>query len=195
MDIVATAVVALAASCLLGRLRPWQRAGDWAADQVRFTGTWLRGGFGRQAVVVLVHVVTAPRTSWLIMRAPANETQALTPVRDPDWVANRTLEDKEGPREHQAARRRSVRPGAGPRHDQHEATEARSVVFQARGPYRPVPSASYCASMQGPWARKRARVSGQGVALSWPKQPTPPQRGRESRAGLPLISATRPYAS
>ncbi|WP_344367012.1 hypothetical protein [Streptomyces gobitricini] len=36
--IVVTAVAALAAGYLLGRLRPWQRAGDWAADQVRFTG-------------------------------------------------------------------------------------------------------------------------------------------------------------
>jgi hypothetical protein len=69
-----------------------QHASDWAADQVRFTGPWVRGGFGRQAVVVLGHTVTAPRTSWRIMRAPADETQAPVPapVRDPDWVANRT---------------------------------------------------------------------------------------------------------
>lgn len=65
-------VVVIAAGYLLGRLRPWQRAGDWAADQVRFTGAWVRGGTVRQAVVVLVHVVTAPRTSWRIMRAPAH---------------------------------------------------------------------------------------------------------------------------
>ncbi|MEV0040603.1 hypothetical protein [Streptomyces sp. NPDC050804] len=61
--VVVTAAAALAAGYLLGRLRPWRRAGDWAADQVRFTGAWVRGGSGRQAVVVLVHVVTAPRTS------------------------------------------------------------------------------------------------------------------------------------
>jgi hypothetical protein len=60
---VATATAALAAGYLLGRLRPWQRAGDWAADQVRFTRAWVRGGTGRQAVVVLVHTVTAPLTS------------------------------------------------------------------------------------------------------------------------------------
>jgi hypothetical protein len=96
MGIVVTAAAALAAGYLLGRLRPWQRAGDWAADQVRFTGTWVRGGFGRQAIVVLVHVVTAPRTSWRIMRAPATETQASAPVRDPDWVAHRTQADKGG---------------------------------------------------------------------------------------------------
>ncbi len=30
---------ALAAGCLLGRLRPWQRLSDWSADQVRFTET------------------------------------------------------------------------------------------------------------------------------------------------------------
>ncbi|MFF3313503.1 hypothetical protein [Streptomyces sp. NPDC002952] len=38
MGVVTTAVVALAAGYLLGRLRPGQRLGDWAADQVRFTG-------------------------------------------------------------------------------------------------------------------------------------------------------------
>jgi hypothetical protein len=57
MGIVVTAAAALAAGYLFGCLRPWQRAGDWAADQVRFTGTWLRGGSGRQAIVVLAHVV------------------------------------------------------------------------------------------------------------------------------------------
>ncbi|MEU7011886.1 hypothetical protein [Streptomyces sp. NPDC046332] len=71
-------VAALAAGYLLGRLRPWQRAGDWAADQVCFTGPWVRG-FGRQAVVVLVHVVTAPRTSWHIMRTPATERRRRCP--------------------------------------------------------------------------------------------------------------------
>ncbi|MET9593175.1 hypothetical protein ABZY45_19885 [Streptomyces sp. NPDC006516] len=96
MGVVATAAAALAAGYLLGRLRPWQRLGDWAADQVRFTGAWAWGGAARQAVVVLVHAVTAPRTSWRIMRAPAAETRAPTPVRDPDWVANRTHHDKAG---------------------------------------------------------------------------------------------------
>jgi len=80
MGIVTATVVALAAGYLLGRLRPWQHLGDWAADQVRFTGTWVRGGAGRQTVVVLAHVVTAPRTSWRIMRAPATETRTPTPV-------------------------------------------------------------------------------------------------------------------
>ncbi len=94
--VVTAAVVARAAGYLLGRLRPWRRLGDWAADQVRFTGAWVRGGAGRRAVVVLVHAVTAPRTSWRIMRAPATGTQAPTPVRDPDWVANRTHHDKGG---------------------------------------------------------------------------------------------------
>ncbi|MGG7576147.1 hypothetical protein ACQ7JE_43630, partial [Streptomyces sirii] len=63
MDGVITAAAALAAGYLLGRRRPWRRAGDWAADQVRFTGTWVRGGTGRQAIVILAHAVTAPRTS------------------------------------------------------------------------------------------------------------------------------------
>jgi hypothetical protein len=39
--VVTAAVAALAASCLLGRLRPWQRLGDWAADQVHFTRAWM----------------------------------------------------------------------------------------------------------------------------------------------------------
>ncbi|MGW1145698.1 hypothetical protein ACWD6I_11685 [Streptomyces sp. NPDC002454] len=69
-----TAAAALTAGYLVGRLRPWQRLGDWAADQVRHAGTRVRGGADRQAVVVLAHVVTAPRTSWHIMRAPAPST-------------------------------------------------------------------------------------------------------------------------
>lgn len=44
MGVVVTAAAALAAGCLLGRLRPWQRLGDWADNQVRFTGAWARGG-------------------------------------------------------------------------------------------------------------------------------------------------------
>ncbi|WP_329169468.1 hypothetical protein OG709_35960 (plasmid) [Streptomyces sp. NBC_01267] len=96
MGIVVTATAALAAGYLLGRLRPWRRAGDWAADQVRFTGTWVRGGSVRQAVVVLVHVVTAPRTSWRIMRAPAADTPVPAPVHDPDWVAYRARTEEGG---------------------------------------------------------------------------------------------------
>ncbi len=96
VGVVVTAAAALAVGYLLGRLRPWQRLGDWAADQVRHAGAWVRGGFGRQAVVVLVHAVTAPRTSWRIMRAPATDTSVPAPVRDPDWVANRTRHDKGG---------------------------------------------------------------------------------------------------
>ncbi|MFD6471661.1 hypothetical protein [Streptomyces goshikiensis] len=95
MAVVVIAAAALAAGYLLGRLRPWRRAGDWAADQVHHAGTWVRGGAGRQAVVVLVHAVTAPRTSWRIMRTPAT-TEPTAPVRDPQWVANRTRADKGG---------------------------------------------------------------------------------------------------
>ncbi|MFF8387296.1 hypothetical protein ACF053_27140 [Streptomyces kanasensis] len=79
VGVVVIAAAALAAGYLLGRLRPWQHLGDWVADQVRFTGAWVRGGAGRQAVVVLAHAVTAPRTSWRIMRTPATETQTHTP--------------------------------------------------------------------------------------------------------------------
>lgn len=71
-------------------------AGDWAADQVRHAGAWVRGGGVRQAVVVLVHVATAPRTSWRIMRAPAADTTVPVPVHDPDWVAHRTRTDEGG---------------------------------------------------------------------------------------------------
>jgi hypothetical protein len=46
-----TAAAAHAADYPLGRLRPCQRLGDWAAEQVRHAGTWIRSGFGRQAVV------------------------------------------------------------------------------------------------------------------------------------------------
>ncbi|WP_164419418.1 hypothetical protein [Streptomyces salinarius] len=54
------------------------------------------GGAARQAVVLLAHAVTAPRTSRHIMRTPATEARAPVPVRDPDWVACRTHHDKEG---------------------------------------------------------------------------------------------------
>ncbi|MET9483600.1 hypothetical protein [Streptomyces sp. NPDC006638] len=94
MTVVVTAPAALAAGYLLGQLRP-RRAGDWATDQVRHAGAWVRGGAVRQAVVVLVHVLTAPRTSWRIMRTPAADTSVPVPVRDPDWVANRTRGEHE----------------------------------------------------------------------------------------------------
>jgi hypothetical protein len=82
VGVVTIAAIALAAGYPLGRLRPWQRLGNWAADQVRHAGTWARGGTGRQTVVVLAHAVTTPRTSRRIMHAPATETRAPVPVRD-----------------------------------------------------------------------------------------------------------------
>ncbi|MFG2360016.1 hypothetical protein [Streptomyces sp. NPDC048521] len=94
--VVAAAVAALAAGYPLGRLRPRRRLGDWTADQIRFTGACVQGGTKRQAVVVLVHAVTAPCTSWRVMRAPVTETRAPAPVRDPEWVAHRTSTDKGG---------------------------------------------------------------------------------------------------
>jgi hypothetical protein len=33
--------------------------------------------------------VTAPRTGWRVMRAPAAETGGASPVRDRDWVTHR----------------------------------------------------------------------------------------------------------
>ncbi|MFI0763058.1 hypothetical protein ACH4PX_37355 [Streptomyces anulatus] len=95
--------VALTAGYLLGRLRPWLRLGDWAADQVRYTGAWVRGGRGRQAAVVLAHVLTAPCTSWRILRTPAAGGREPAPVRDPNWAANRPLTtrtERETPRDH-----------------------------------------------------------------------------------------------
>jgi hypothetical protein len=58
--VLATTVVAT--GYLHGRLRPWRPLGDWAADQVRLTGAWVRGGTVRQAVVVLVHVLVGGAT-------------------------------------------------------------------------------------------------------------------------------------
>ncbi|MFD7859138.1 hypothetical protein ACFV6B_33455 [Streptomyces microflavus] len=89
---------ALTAGYLLGRWRPWQRLGDWAADQVRSAGPWARGGYARQAAVALAHILTAPRTSWRILRTPATTAQPLTPIRDPHWSANRarSTTDQEG---------------------------------------------------------------------------------------------------
>ncbi|MFE9360275.1 hypothetical protein ACFYPB_40255 [Streptomyces olivaceoviridis] len=41
-------------------------------------------------------VVTAPRTIWPIMHAPVTKAWPSAPVRNPDWVANRTRTDKGG---------------------------------------------------------------------------------------------------
>ena len=83
-------VVALAAGCVLGRVRPWQRLGGWAEDQLRFGG-WARGGACRQAVVLLALVVTAPCATWRAVRRPAPApAPAPAPEVDPHWVANRT---------------------------------------------------------------------------------------------------------
>ncbi|MFF4321199.1 hypothetical protein [Streptomyces sp. NPDC001568] len=80
MMAVVTAAAALAAGHLLGRLRPWRRAGDCAADLFRSTGAWVRGSAGRQAFVFLVHVVTAPRTSRRFVRASATDRQVRAPA-------------------------------------------------------------------------------------------------------------------
>ncbi|GAA3015351.1 hypothetical protein [Streptomyces fulvorobeus] len=88
--------VALAAGYLLGRLRPWLRLGDWAADQIRHTGAWARGRHSRQAAVLLAHALTAPRTSWRIIRTPAAARQEPAPVRDPNWAATRATRTDQG---------------------------------------------------------------------------------------------------
>lgn len=96
MVLIVTSVCTLAVGYLLGQLRPWRCLGDWAAAQVRFTGSWVRGSVGRQAVVVLVHAATAPRASWRIIRAPAAVARTPVPTPDPDWLAHRTQTDEEG---------------------------------------------------------------------------------------------------
>ncbi|MFB7216388.1 hypothetical protein [Streptomyces sp. NPDC056255] len=80
---------------LVGRVRPWLRLGDRVADLVRLTGTWMRGGTARQAVVVLVHVLVRPCISWRVMRTPVPDAQMPAPVRDPNWVANRSRKERE----------------------------------------------------------------------------------------------------
>ncbi|MEV7898265.1 hypothetical protein [Streptomyces cyaneofuscatus] len=80
---------ALTAGYLAGRLQPWRRLGDWAVDQIRHAGPWVRGGRGRQACVVLAHALTAPRTSRRILRTPA-PGPAPAPVRNPHWATART---------------------------------------------------------------------------------------------------------
>ncbi|WP_331758878.1 hypothetical protein [Streptomyces anulatus] len=86
-SVIMVAPAVLAAGYLLGRLRPWHQLGNWAADQIRFAGPWTHGGLGRQAAVVLAHVLTAPRTSWRIMRTPASVGWVPAPVRDPNWAS------------------------------------------------------------------------------------------------------------
>ncbi|MET9097182.1 hypothetical protein ABZX72_34460 [Streptomyces cyaneofuscatus] len=89
---------ALTAGYVLGRWRPWRQLGDWASGQVRSAGPWARGGYGRQAAVVLALVLTAPRTSWRILRTPTTTAQPPMPLRDPHWAANRarSTTDQEG---------------------------------------------------------------------------------------------------
>ncbi|WP_266836638.1 hypothetical protein [Streptomyces sp. NBC_00038] len=58
------------------------------------TVNWSSGGAG--AVVVPVHAVTAARTSWRLMRAPATEVRVQTPVRDTSWVTNLTSRKRLG---------------------------------------------------------------------------------------------------
>ncbi|MET9535638.1 hypothetical protein ABZY02_34655 [Streptomyces sp. NPDC006649] len=97
MTVVVTAAGALAAGyLLLGRLTPLAacgRLGGRSGPLHRSVGPGRHRAAGRRR---LVHVVTAPRTSWRIMRAPAADTTVPVPVRDPDWVANRTHHDKGG---------------------------------------------------------------------------------------------------
>ncbi|HBF82469.1 MAG TPA: hypothetical protein DD420_21830 [Streptomyces sp.] len=83
------AVAALALGYLAGRVRPWQRLGNWAEDQLRFTGSWVHGGAAKQASLAVVHGLTRPRTTMRILRTPPREL-LLPPTRDPHWAANRS---------------------------------------------------------------------------------------------------------
>lgn len=100
---IALVSVALPLKYVIGRFRPWRRLGDWAEDQVRFAGPWLRGGTVRQAVLVLAHGLARPRASWRILRTPPDGTRVPAPVRDPHWVEQRlatTGDTEEGSADH-----------------------------------------------------------------------------------------------
>lgn len=60
----AAAVAALLVGYILGRLRPWQALGDWAADELHFTGRWATGSRARQAVLTAALFASEPRRSW-----------------------------------------------------------------------------------------------------------------------------------
>ncbi|MFJ6252509.1 MULTISPECIES: hypothetical protein [unclassified Streptomyces] len=100
MGVGVAVVGALAAGYLLGRVRLWRRLGDWAVDEFRFTGPWVLGGRGRQAVLILPHLLAEPRASWQIARASTTKTLLRTPVsvpvRDPEWAARRARDDEGG---------------------------------------------------------------------------------------------------
>ncbi|BCM70401.1 MULTISPECIES: hypothetical protein [Streptomyces] len=49
----------------------------------------------RPAVVDLDHGFARPHTSWRVTRAQATEMQAPAPVRDPNWVADRSQGEHE----------------------------------------------------------------------------------------------------
>ncbi|MFE2116918.1 hypothetical protein ACFXAY_26395 [Streptomyces microflavus] len=90
--VVVTAAAALAAGYLLIRLRPW-RLGGRSGPLRRGVGPGRRRAAGRRRPGPLV---TEPRTSWRIMRAPAADTTVPVPVRDPDSTAHHTRADKGG---------------------------------------------------------------------------------------------------
>ncbi|MEU1941000.1 hypothetical protein ABZ554_00660 [Streptomyces sp. NPDC020125] len=92
---VIVAVVALLTGYGTGRLRPWRQLGDWAEDQIRFSGPWVQGGTIRQAALILAHFITAPRASWRLAHRPAPEPVDV-PERDPHWDSNRPPEGEGG---------------------------------------------------------------------------------------------------
>ncbi|WP_331755569.1 hypothetical protein [Streptomyces sp. NBC_01643] len=83
-DIVVTAVAALTVGCLLGRLRPWQRLGNWAADQVRSAGSWIQDDTGRQNVVVHAHAAHQ-----LAHHARPGRRDVASAALDPNWGVGR----------------------------------------------------------------------------------------------------------
>ncbi|MBV7674141.1 hypothetical protein STHAL_32355 [Streptomyces halstedii] len=94
------AVAALALGYLVGRVRPWRRLGNWAEDQLRFTGSWVRGGTAKQAFLAVVHGLTRPRTTMRIL-CISPRAMTLAPARDPHWAANRSTSStgvSDGPR-------------------------------------------------------------------------------------------------
>ncbi|MGW0647309.1 hypothetical protein ACWD4T_00640 [Streptomyces umbrinus] len=98
-----TAVIAAAAAgYLLGRVRLWQRLGDWAEGEISFA-RWERGGRARRIAVTLIYSLTRPLASWRIV-CHGPRSPCLSAL-DPDWAAKRTapVEPSPNPAEVQRA--------------------------------------------------------------------------------------------
>lgn len=195
-----------------------RRAGDWAANHVPHAGTRVRGGAGRQAVVVWFHAVTTPRTSRRINTHPGHHHGA-------DGARTRSAA---GRLPHPS--RHGRHPVATEQHDvdaysheptrishrQHESTAARFTVFQAlaaAGSDTSRPTTSWRRWRPGRWpaptpkspraapARVRAAVRGRLVRRG-PRRRQPPAahrrhhrhhgRGRAASSAMLLAHVQQP---